>query len=246
MPRKVLLAGANSAIAQETAKLLAGDGDALFLVGRDADKLRIVAEDLAVRAGHGVGRLVADLDDIARHAQIVEQAARELGGLDTVIVAHGVLGDQRACERDFAEAERVVRTNFLSAASLLTLAANRFEQQAAGTIVAIGSVAGDRGRQSNYVYGAAKGALALFLQGLRNRLAAHGVTVITVKPGFVATPMTAHLERGLLFASPATVARGIHRAMRGRKDVVYLPWFWRPILLVIRCIPEGLFKRLKL
>lgn len=246
MPRKVLLCGANSAIARETAKLLAADGDRLFLVARNADRLRITAQDLTVRSGREVGMLVADLDDGARHAEIVEQAAAALEGLDTLIVAHGVLGDQAACERDFAAAERVVRTNFLSAASLLTLAAERFAAQGAGTIVAIGSVAGDRGRQSNYVYGASKGALALFLQGLRNRLYAHGVRVITVKPGFVDTPMTAHLERGPLFASAAAVARGIHRAMRRGKDVVYLPWFWRPILFVIRCVPETLFKRLKL
>jgi short-subunit dehydrogenase len=246
MPRKALIVGATSAIAQETSKLLAGDGDHLYLVGRDEAKLRGVAGDLRVRSGMDIEYLSVDLDDLERHEEIVERAAESLGGLDTVIVAHGVLGDQQACEREFVEAERVFRTNFLSAASLLTLVGKRFAAERGGTIVGISSVAGDRGRQSNYVYGASKGALSLFLQGLRNRLHAHGVTVITVKPGFVDTPMTAHLERGLLFADPAVVARGIYRAIHRGKSVVYLPWFWRPIMLVVRSIPEFVFKRLTL
>jgi decaprenylphospho-beta-D-erythro-pentofuranosid-2-ulose 2-reductase len=246
MPRKALIVGATSAIAQETAKLLAADGDRLYLVGRNAEKLSGVAGDLRVRSGTEIHHAAVDLDDVERHEEIVERAVASLGGLDTVIVAHGVLGDQEACEREFVEAERVFRTNFLSAASILTVVGKRFAEQRGGTIVGISSVAGDRGRQSNYVYGASKGALSLFLQGLRNRLHARGVAVITVKPGFVDTPMTAHLERGLLFADPAAVARGIHRAIRRGKSVVYLPWFWWPIMLVIRCIPEFVFKRLRL
>lgn len=246
MPRKVLMLGATSAIAQEVAKLLVRDDDQLFLVGRDPDKLQIVARDLSVRSDRKVEHLAADLDDTAKHAEIFDRAAASLQGLDTVVIAHGVLGDQPECERDFTASERVLRTNFLSAASLLTLAANRFSEQESGTIVAIGSVAGDRGRQSNYVYGASKGALDLFLQGMRNRLFKRGVQVITVKPGFVDTPMTAHLERGLLFASAGTIAGGILRAMRRGKDVVYLPWFWRPIMLLIRIMPERIFKRLGL
>ncbi len=246
MGRRTLILGATSAIAQETAKLLAGDGDRLFLVGRNPEKLRVVVEDLAVRSSAKVDHLVADLVEVGRHEEIVERAAAALDGLDTVIVAHGVLGDQQLAERDFAEVERVVRANFSSAASLLTIVARRFAQQGGGTIVGISSVAGDRGRQSNYVYGASKGALSLFLEGLRNRLHPHGVTVITVKPGFVDTPMTAHLARGPLFASPTTVARGIRRAMMRGRSVVYLPWFWQPLMLVVRWIPEPLFKRMKL
>ena len=121
----------------------------------------------------------------------------------------------------------------------------RFETQGHGSIVGITSVAGDRGRQSNYVYGASKGGFSLFLQGLRNRLHPKGVHVLTVKPGFVDTPMTSHMAKGLLFAQPSTVARGIHRAIVRKKDVVYLPWFWRFILLVFVHIPESIFKRLK-
>ena len=246
MGRRVLVLGATSAIAQATARRLARDGDGLFLVARDPDRLEIVARDLEIRGARTVGRLAADLNDFARHAEIIAEAARELDGLDTVLLAHGVLGDQQRCQMSFAEAELVLRTNLLSAVSLLTILADRFEEQGAGTIVALSSVAGDRGRQSNYVYGASKGALSLFLQGLRNRLHRCGVRVLTVKPGFVATPMTAHLERGPLFAAPETIARGIHRALRHGGDVIYLPGFWRIIMGVIRAIPESLFKRLKL
>ena len=187
-----------------------------------------------------------DLDDLARHEALVERAATALGGLDGALLAHGMLGDQEAAQRSYAEAEKVLRTNFLSAASLLTPLANRFEAQRAGTLVVISSVAGDRGRQSNYVYGASKGALSVFLQGLRNRLARSGVAVVTVKPGFVDTPMTAALKKNALFATPEQVARGILRAADSAQDEVYLPGFWRLIMFLIRAIPERIFKRLKL
>ena len=246
MSERVLILGATSAIAQATARLLAADGDLLFLVARDAERLELVARDLEVRGGQRVERLVADLDDVARHEEIVAQAERALDGLDAVLVAQGLLGDEGRSQLSWAEAERVMRTNLLGPLSLLTVIARTFEARGAGTIVAISSVAGDRGRGSNYVYGAAKGGLSLYLQGLRNRLSRSGVRVVTVKPGFVDTPMTAHLDKNLLFASPATIGRGIRRAMRGRGDTVYLPWFWRPIMLAIRLVPEPIFKRLRL
>jgi len=238
--------GAASAIAQETARLLAADGDRLFLVDRNEAGLDVVARDLKLRGAERVDSLVADLNDFDSHDAVLERAAASLSGLDVVIVAYGLLGDQTEAEADYAHADLIIRTNFLSAASLLTRVANLFQAAGSGTIVAISSVAGDRGRQSNYVYGAAKGALSLFLQGMRNRLHEHGVRVVTVKPGFVDTPMTAHLELGLLCAKPETVARGIHRALDRGADVAYLPWFWWPIITVIRLIPEAIFKRLKL
>jgi short-subunit dehydrogenase len=246
MPRKVLILGATSAIAQATAKRLARDGDGLFLVARNAVRLEIVARDLQLRSAGVVRTLAVDLNDFSGHARILDEAERALDGLDTVIVAHGLLGDQEQCQTGFAAAEIVLRTNFLSVVSLLTPLAQKFESRGTGTIVGISSVAGDRGRKSNYVYGAAKGGLSLFLQGLRNRLHASGVRVVTVKPGFVNTPMTSHLKRGLLFTEPETIARGIHRAISRGADVVYLPWFWRIIMTVIRLIPEPIFKRLQL
>jgi short-subunit dehydrogenase len=242
----VLILGATSGIAVETARLLAGDGDRLFLVARHAARLTIVADDLAARGAAQVGRLAVDLDDFSRHDEILDRATEALGGLDTVILAYAILGDPERYATRWDEAERVLRTNVLGPVSLLTRAAARLAQQGSGTIVGLSSVAGDRGRQSNYVYGASKGALSLFLQGLRNRLHPLGVRVLTVKPGFVDTPMTAHLPKNALFASPARVARGIHRALAGSRDVVYLPWFWRGIMAVVRAIPEALFKRLRL
>jgi decaprenylphospho-beta-D-erythro-pentofuranosid-2-ulose 2-reductase len=244
--KKVLVLGATSAIAQATVRMLAARGAALYLVGRNATNLDAVAKDAATRGASKVEHKAVDLDDFATHEVLVDQATQALGGLDGALIAHGVLGDQKACERSWAETEKVLRTNFLSAASLLTALANRFEAQKAGTLVVISSVAGDRGRQSNYVYGASKGALNVFLQGLRNRLARSGVAVVTVKPGFVDTPMTAHLPKNKLFASPEQVARGILRAADRRKNEVYVPAKWALIMLIIRSIPEGIFKRLKL
>ncbi|ADO69068.1 SDR family oxidoreductase [Stigmatella aurantiaca] len=244
--KKVLILGATSAIAQATVRLLAARGAALYLVGRNAANLDAVAKDAATRGAAKVEQQSLDLDDTTAHESLVDRAFQSLGGLDGALIAHGVLGEQKACERSWTESEKVLRTNFLSAASLLTVLANRFEAQKSGTLVVISSVAGDRGRQSNYVYGASKGALTVFLQGLRNRLAPSGVAVVTVKPGFVDTPMTAHVAKNKLFASPEQVARGVLRAADGRKNEVYVPGFWALIMLIVRTIPEGIFKRMKL
>jgi short-subunit dehydrogenase len=244
--RKILIIGATSAIAQETAKLFAQKQEAFFLVGRDADKLEAVAADLKVRGAHKVAYCSLDLNEVQQHQAVLDEAYKSLDGLDTVLIAYGTLDDQKACEQDSAKAEQALRTNFLSVVSLLTPIANRLERQRYGCIAVISSVAGDRGRQSNYVYGAAKGGLSLFLQGLRNRLQSANVCVLTIKPGFVDTPMTANFKKGALWAKPETVARGIFRAIYWRRNVVYLPWFWWLIMLIIRLIPEPIFKRMKL
>lgn len=244
--KKVLIIGATSAIAQATAKYFAHAGAALFLVARNEHKLQAVANDLTVRGAQHIGWFLADLNDFENHKLILEKAIAELQGLDIVLIAHGTLGDQAACEKDYRLAEIELKTNFLSAVSMLTELASYFESQKQGTIAVISSVAGDRGRQSNYIYGTAKSALNTFLQGLRNRLAHSGVSVITIKPGFTDTPMTASMPKNALFVLPGAVAKDIVRAIEKRKDVVYSPWFWRPIMFIIRRIPESLFKRLKL
>jgi short-subunit dehydrogenase len=243
---RIVIFGATSAIAQGFARQAAARGDALFLIGRSADKLAAVAEDVRVRGARPVHTAVADLDDTTRHAQLVEDAAAALGGIDAALVAHGTLTDQAAAQRDVALVARDFQTNFLSAASILTIVANHFEIQGAGTIVVISSVAGERGRQSNYVYGSAKAALTAFASGLRNRLAPRGVTVITVKPGFVDSPMTAHLPKNALFARADDVGRRIYRALERKEDVVYVPFFWALIMFAVRGVPERLFKRLKM
>lgn len=244
--RKVLIIGATSAIAQETARIFASKGDPMFLVARNAEKLEAVAADLRVRGASKVETMAVDLLEYDRHKEILHNAVESLSGLDMVLVAHGTLGDQEAAQQAFSVAKREIETNFLSVVSILTPIANRFESQKKGTIAVISSVAGDRARQSNYIYGTAKGALNLYLQGLRNRLYPSGVAVVTIKPGFVDTPMTRHLKKGLLFAAPEKVGKGIYRAMVRGKDVVYLPGFWFGIMAVIKSIPEFLFKRLKL
>jgi decaprenylphospho-beta-D-erythro-pentofuranosid-2-ulose 2-reductase len=245
-PRRLLICGATSAIASAAARCSAAAHDLLFLVGRDPEKLRAVADDLRVRGAAQVETFVMDLNDIARHQMLIDECARRLGGIDSVLIAHGTLPDQTACQSSFDAARAELETNFMSVASLLTLAGNHCERQGKGTIAVISSVAGDRGRQSNYVYGTAKGAVSIFLQGLRNRLHPHGVRVVTIKPGFVDTPMTANFPKNVLWADSSSVGRGVYRALSRGGDVVYLPWFWRPIMLLIRLVPERMFKRLRL
>jgi len=246
MATKLLILGATSAIAYETAKCFAKDGADLFLVGRNPDRLYTLAVDLKARGAARVETQVLDLADLTCHQELMEQVLSMLGGLDMLLIAHGTLGDQRQCELSVVETLKELNNNALSVISLLTIAANYFEKRHRGCIAVISSVAGDRGRKSNYVYGTAKGALNVFLQGLRNRLSSSGVTVLTIKPGFVDTPMVAHRKKSLLFAKPEPVGQGIYHAMLKKKDIVYLPWFWRPIMLVVTSIPEAVFKRLSL
>jgi decaprenylphospho-beta-D-erythro-pentofuranosid-2-ulose 2-reductase len=243
---RILVIGATSAIAEATCRLWAAQGDRLYLLGRNEERLQAIADDLKVRGAASAQYACLDANDFERHPSLLDAAAAALGGIDIVLVAHGTLGDQKACERDFTVALKELSTNALSVISLLTHLANHFEAQRHGTMVVLSSVAGDRGRQSNYVYGTAKGAVSIFVQGLRNRLHGAHVKVLTIKPGFVDTPMTAGFKKGMLWAQPETVARSIVRAVGQRRDVVYAPWFWGGIMHVIRCIPEGIFKTLKL
>ncbi len=245
--RNILIIGATSAIAETTARRFAVAGARFYLVGRNAEKLAAIARDLEIRSGQPIARESMDLDQLNLHPALLERAEQVLGGIDVAFIAHGILPDQAACQQSVEKTLAAIQTNALSAISLATLLANTFEQRGRGILIVISSVAGDRGRQSNYVYGAAKGMLNLFLQGLRNRLSEKGVQVLTIKPGFVDTPMTAAFEKkGLLWAQPDQIAKGIVAAVERGRDEVYLPGFWRWIMLVIRHIPEGIFKRLKL
>jgi decaprenylphospho-beta-D-erythro-pentofuranosid-2-ulose 2-reductase len=245
-PPRVLVVGATSAIAAETARVYAAYGARLFLTGRNAERLEAVAADLRVRGASAVETAVLDVTDRQRSAEAMEAAWAAFGGLDVALLAHGVLPDQARCQVDTGEALAAIHVNFTAAVALLTPLANRFEASGGGCIAVITSVAGDRGRQGNYVYGAAKGGLDRFLEGLRNRLFRAGVAVVTLKPGFVDTPMTAGIARGPLFMSARRAGRAVHRAIERRRDVAYIPWFWRPIMAVVRALPEALFKRLRL
>jgi len=235
--------GATSAIAQAVARRYAAEGAEFFLVGRKPERLEAVAADLRVRGAQSVATAAADLSDVHLHAQLVDQA-RAAGEIDVVIVAHGTLADQEACIRDAELTLREIHNNFVSHASLLTHAANALEAQGRGALVVLGSVAGDRGRRANYVYGSAKAGLGVFAEGLRHRLALRGVTVVLVKPGPVDTPMTGHMRRGSLWSTPERVAGDIRIGIARGSAVVYTPWHWRWIMRVIRALPDAVFKRL--
>jgi decaprenylphospho-beta-D-erythro-pentofuranosid-2-ulose 2-reductase len=243
----VLLLGATSGIGRHIAAAFAHRGHDLIVTGRDADEAGRLARDLELRHGVRAASEVFDARDAGSHPAFFRRALETAQGrLAGAVVAFGWMGEQAASERDFEQARAVIEASFTGAVSILTLIARHLAEEGAGFIVALTSVAGDRGRQSNYVYGSAKGALTIHLQGLRNRLHRRGVRVVTVKPGFVDTDMTYGLPGTFLVGDPARVGEGVARAVERGRDVVYIPWFWRWIMLLIRLVPERLFKRLRL
>lgn len=244
-PKRILLVGATSAIAERVARLLAHRGTALYLTGRDSRRLQQIADDLQVRGAGLVGTEVLDVTQKSSIRGLVARAAAALNGLDTIILAAGLLPVQQRVNQDDALLRLTLEVNATSAMSILNEAAGYFENQRSGQVVAIGSVAGDRGRAVNAAYGAAKGALEIFMSGLRQRLHPLGVQVLLVKPGFVDTPMTAAFTKGALWATPERIARDILHGMDRGRMVVYSPGFWRWIMLVIRHLPEWMFCRLR-
>ncbi len=246
MSGPVLILGAVSAIARSTASVLAAKGYSLYLAGRDMDELSRLAKDIEIRYGVKVKFGYFDGDAYDSHADFLKDVLGKMGELEGVLVAFGYLGDQQLAASDFAEGEKIIRRNFTGVCSILSHCANYLESRKKGFIIGITSVAGDRGRQSNYFYGAAKGGLSLYLQGLRNRLFPSGIRVITIKPGFVDTSMTFGMPGLFLVASPVYVGERIVKSLEKSKDIVYVPWFWQHIMWIIRMVPEPLFKRLKL
>lgn len=243
----VLVAGATSAIARAVAAELARRGHALVLAARDLAEADALAADLRLRHGVAARGVAFDALDFASHAAFAaELVAREGAALEGVVVAFGWMGEAERARHETDEARRTIDINFTAVVSLLTPLADHLERRGAGFVCVVSSVAGDRGRQSNYVYGAAKGGLSVYLQGLRNRLFPAGVRVVTVKPGFVDTRMTFGLPGTFLVAPPERVAAGIVKAIERGADEVYLPGFWRPVMMAIRAVPERIFKRLKL
>jgi decaprenylphospho-beta-D-erythro-pentofuranosid-2-ulose 2-reductase len=239
--------GATSAIGRAVARRWAAAGHDLVLVARDLEELRIEASDAALRFGVRVEILRFDALDFSSQGEMFDSAAARFeGGLGAVVVCHGYMVPQAEAARDPEEARKVIDVNFASAVSVLNRAADYFEGRKRGVIVAITSVAGDRGRQSNYIYGSAKAGLQTYLQGLRHRLAKSKVKVVDVRPGFVDTGMTWGQPGVFLAASPERVARDVFRAARRGRSVVYTPWFWRWIMAIIRRVPQFVFHRTKL
>lgn len=240
----VLILGAKSDMAQAIARQLAAQSCNLMLAGRNPDSMNDLAADLRIRSGADVTALEFDALDCASHKSFYENLPHKP---DTVICVFGYLGDADKARTDFAEAQRIMETNYNGAVSILDIAAADFETRGEGTIVGISSVAGDRGRGSNYHYGSAKAGFTAYLSGLRNRLASKGVHVMTVKPGFVRTRMTEELDLpGAVTATPDQVARAVVAAAQKKRNVIYTLWMWQFIMLIIRHIPEPVFKKLKL
>jgi short-subunit dehydrogenase len=245
--KKILIVGATSAIAIACAREWANEGASFYLVARDLTKLEQVSSDLLARGAHSVAVEVMDAVDFSAHHAMIEKSIGVLHQIDIALIAHGTLPDQKECEKNVDLALREIVANGTSVISLLSILAIQFEEQRCGTLVAISSVAGDRGRPSNYVYGAAKASISVFCQGLGARLHKKGVKVLDVKPGFVNTPMTAGLPLPqALVSSPEKVAAIITRAVGRKSGVLYVPGFWQLIMLIIKLIPEAIFKRLNL
>ena len=245
--KKILIIGATSAIAEATARRYANEGAKLYLLARNGERLSTLATDLKIRGALSVDYALLDVNDRANHEQSLLRAKNTLCEIDIVLVAHGTLGNQATCEEDAEKALLELETNAFSTIALLTRLANLFEQQHHGIIAVISSVAGDRGRPSNYVYGSAKAAVTTFCEGLQARMFKSGVHVLVIKPGIVATPMTEGLSMpARLVAEPDLVAADIARAIEKKTDVLYTPWFWKYIMIGIIHLPNALFKKMNL
>jgi short-subunit dehydrogenase len=255
-PKWVLIVGATSGIARPLAREFAAHGYALLLAGRDQNELEAQAADLRVRAGvrgrSRVETIAFDAVDYEAHAAFWRDCLQKCDGeLYGLILCHGLMPPQEALQRDLSLAQTMIEVNYSSYVALLNLAAEYYQAEYSGTrrrgfIAAIGSVAGDRGRAGNYLYGSTKAALDVLMQGLRQRLAAANIAVTTIKPGPIDTGMTFGLDKLPLLASPEQAAREIFRALRRRREVVYTPAPWRLIMLLLQLVPERVWKRLRI
>ncbi len=243
---KILIIGATSAIATAVARRYAARKDSLFLIARDRQRLYELAYELSALGADRVGQLTLDLTQHDRHRDAIAEAMEYLEGIDVALICHGSLPDQAACESDFDLAAKEIDVNGLSVISLLVALAEPLKAQGRGTLAVITSVAGDRGRRPNFVYGAAKAMVSAYLQGLRGSLHERGVHVVDIRPGLVDSPMTAQFEKGPLWSTPELVAGKIVGAIDKKRHTVYAPSYWRIIMATVRSIPDILFKRLKL
>ncbi|MCB1616921.1 MAG: SDR family oxidoreductase [Pseudomonadales bacterium] len=247
MSKKIFISGATSAIAHAFARRYAVQGAHFCLLGRNPEKLAIVKDDLLARGASSVETVVIDFSSRHDYTATVNQAWQQASGFDIALLAQGVLTDEKRSHTDLAYLQESFQVNALSVIQLATVLGEKFAEQGKGSLLLISSPAGDRGREKNYVYGSAKAAVSVFCDGLRNRLNKTGVQVVTVKPGFIRTPMTTGFDQsGPLWADADVVASDLENAIIKGKSSLYTPWFWRYIMLVIRHIPEFIFKKLSI
>ncbi len=240
----VLILGAASDMAIALADVYAAKGYDVMLAARNCNRLSNLASDLKIK--YNVNTVLAEFDALKfeSHKEFFESLHPKP---DITICVFGYLGDQEKGMEDWKEAENIIHTNYTGAVSILNIVAAHYAKEGKGSIAGISSVAGERGRQSNYLYGSAKAGFTAYLSGLRNRMTQHNVHVLTVLPGFVYTSMTEHLKlHTLLTAHPEDVAKSVYKAIAKRKNVIYVKWFWRWIMLIIKLIPEFVFKKMKL
>jgi len=240
----ILIIGAKSDVAMSLARIYAEKNFNLYLAGRNISELSNFAQDLSIRFNITVSSIEMDLNDFKSHKRIYDSLTIKPIGVISFV---GYLGNQTKAQKNFSEASRIIDSNFKGIVSILNIVANDFEKRKSGWIVGVSSVAGDRGRATNYIYGSAKSALSVYLSGLRNRLFKSNVQVLSVKPGFINTKMTKDIDMPkILTANPDLVAKAIYSAQKNKKDVIYVKKFWRVIMLIIKNIPELIFKRMKI
>ena len=244
--KNLLILGATSGIAQAYINRVANKFEKIVLVARDAQKLAQLSSHVATISKATVSVVESDLSASSRHEELISSVVSQMGSIDCALISYGQLTDQSRCIDDASYAMEQFNVNGTSTISLSLYLARQMTTQNSGTLAVIGSVAGDRGRRSNYCYGAAKSAVESFLAGLRSEIQQHNVHVLTIKPGFVDTPMTSNIKKGALWASADKVASDIDLAIQKRKNLLYTPWFWRYIMLIIKSIPEFIFKKLPL
>lgn len=240
----IVILGATSAIAQSVARRYIANDVSFILVARNSEKLAVVKQDLISIGAKSVESYILDFDNIDKQKEFVQFLESKNYVIDLFFVAYGVLHEQPECEKNVIKAAELIYSNYNSVVLMLTMVSMLLEKNKKGCIAVITSVAGDRGRKSNFIYGSAKAGVTTFLEGLRYKLYDTGITVVTLKPGFIDTPMTRNCKKGLLWVSSDVAAKYIVKAIKNKKSIAYIPPFWFWIMLIIRIIPSFIFRKL--
>jgi short-subunit dehydrogenase len=241
----VLIFGADSLISQAAASHFAKAGEEIIFCSRAINEPEKIAKDFEIRYNIKTYWEIFDALKFETHKNFIDELFNKYNSINYVLIAIGYLGEQKKAEENFEEARKIIDTNYTSVVSLSELISSKFEERKKGNLAVISSVAGDRGRQSNYMYGSSKGGLTVYLSGLRSRMQKNGVNVLTIKPGFVNTPMTYGMKfPKILASSPEKVGKDIYKAIKKQKSIIYTPFYWRWIMMIIKSLPEFIFKKL--